>query len=166
MRRLPPTESIWPFVFGFKLPVTCIINMALVFIKYSNRNLLLIVTRFLNFQLELPTRASRYGRRNVLQDSAHHLNSIHGNVPTCRQLSRVLTRERSHSERMDSWFLDYFILNFHKIYIIILSEWHPGAFPVSNVPIIKRKIILWKHSIYNCPGAKTGTNQIKMDELL
>ena len=120
----------------------------------------------MNFQLKLPTRASGYGRRNVPQDSAHHLNSIYGNVPTSRQLSRVPTHALStgteDSEHMDSWFLNYFILNFHKIYIIILSDCHPRAFPVSNVTIIKRKLF----SIYNCPGAKTDTNQIKMGELL
>ena len=54
-------------------------------------------------------------------------------------LTHALATGTEDSEHMDSWFLDYFILNFHKIYIIILSECHP-TFPVSNVTIIKRKL--------------------------
>ena len=144
--------------------------MALVFIKYSNCNLLLIVTLFFDvdvwtsnsiFQLGHPDMEGGTCRKTPPSSQLHTWQSSHLSAGVPRLGTWALATGTEESERMDSWFLDYFILNCHKIYIIILSECHPRAFPASNVTIIKKEIILWKHSIYNCPGAKPAPTRLK-----
>ena len=71
--------------------------MALVFIKYSNCNLLLIVTLFFDVDVWTSNSGIRIWKAERAARLRHHLNSIHGNVPTCRQVSRVPTHERSES---------------------------------------------------------------------
>jgi len=110
---------------------------------------LMLWTSNSNFQLGHPDMEGGTCHKTLPSSQLHTWQRSHlsAGVPRPDTWALWVATGTEDSERMDSWFLNYFILNWHKIYIIILSGCHPRAFPVSNVTIIKRKSWLFSENI-------------------